>query len=78
VSGVRKAKKTKTCWSEAEIPSEAKQQRGTLKPYSLGFVICNFHQLPPLHIKNEDELNPQFLNSSIPQSQIRNPLSAQA
>jgi hypothetical protein len=21
-----------TCWSEAEIPSEAKRQRGTLKP----------------------------------------------
>jgi hypothetical protein len=24
-----------TCWSEAEIPSEAKRQRGTLKPQSL-------------------------------------------
>jgi hypothetical protein len=37
VSGVRfqvsgKQKKTKTCWSEAEIPSAAKQQRETLKP----------------------------------------------
>jgi len=29
----------------------------------LGFVICNFHQLPPLYIKNEDEFNS---NSSIP------------
>jgi hypothetical protein len=29
----------------------------------LGFVICNFHQLPPLHRRNEDELNS---NSSIP------------
>jgi hypothetical protein len=29
----------------------------------LGFVICNFHQLPPLYIKNEDDLNS---NSSIP------------
>ena len=25
----------------------------------LSFVICNLHQLPPLHIKNEDELNPK-------------------
>jgi len=33
VSGVReKNKKTETCWSEAEIPSEAKRQRETLKP----------------------------------------------
>jgi hypothetical protein len=24
--------KAETCWSEAEIPSEAKLQRGTLKP----------------------------------------------
>ncbi len=31
VSG-KKNKKTETCWSEAEIPSEAKRQRGTLKP----------------------------------------------
>ena len=22
-------------------------------------MICNFHQLPPLYIKNEGELNPQ-------------------
>jgi len=22
-------------------------------------VICNFHQLPPLHVNNEDKLNPQ-------------------
>jgi len=27
-------KKTETCWSEAEIPSGAKRQRGTLKPES--------------------------------------------
>jgi hypothetical protein len=26
------ARKSETCWSEAEIPSEAKGQRGTLKP----------------------------------------------
>ncbi|MEE8317194.1 MAG: hypothetical protein V3W07_06360 [Syntrophobacteria bacterium] len=31
----KKNKKTETCWSEAEIPSEAKRQRGTLKPQSL-------------------------------------------
>ena len=36
-SGVRcqeKNKKAETCWSEAAIPSEAKLQRGTLKPPS--------------------------------------------
>jgi hypothetical protein len=38
VSGVREKNNksrtlnTETCWSEAEIPSEAKRQRGTLKP----------------------------------------------
>jgi hypothetical protein len=33
VSGVRKKNiEAETCWSEAEIPSEAKRQRGTLKP----------------------------------------------
>ena len=38
VSGVRcqvsgkRNKKAEACWSEAEIPSEAKRQRGTLKP----------------------------------------------
>jgi len=31
VSGERKIE-AETCWSEAEIPSEAKRQRGTLKP----------------------------------------------
>ncbi len=43
-SGVRKEKKlnTATCWSEAEIPSEAKRQRGTLKPETSVFVIWNF------------------------------------
>jgi len=36
VSGVRcqESKKTKTCWGAAEIPSEAKRQRETLKPAS--------------------------------------------
>ena len=29
----------------------------------LGFVICNFHELQPLYIKNADELN---LQSAIP------------
>jgi hypothetical protein len=35
VSGVRCQEKNieaETCWSEAEIPSEAKRQRETLKP----------------------------------------------
>ena len=32
VSGKRNIE-AETCWSEAEIPSEAKRQRGTLKPY---------------------------------------------
>jgi|GEM_PF-3983293 len=31
VSGKRNIE-AETCWSEAEIPSEAKRQRGTLKP----------------------------------------------
>jgi len=31
VSG-KTEEKSETCWSEAEIPSEAKLQRGTLKP----------------------------------------------
>jgi hypothetical protein len=31
VSG-KKNTKAETCWSEVEIPSEAKRQRGTLKP----------------------------------------------
>ncbi len=31
VSGKRN-RESETCWSEAEIPSEAKRQRGTLKP----------------------------------------------
>ncbi len=30
VSGKQKKLNTATCWSEAEIPSEAKRQRGTL------------------------------------------------
>jgi hypothetical protein len=30
VSGKQKKLNTETCWSEAEIPSEAKRQRGTL------------------------------------------------
>ena len=34
VSGKRNIE-AETCWSEAEIPSEAKRQRGTLKPRSL-------------------------------------------
>jgi len=34
VSGKRNIE-AETCWSEAEIPSEAKRQRGTLKPQSL-------------------------------------------
>jgi len=34
VSGKRDIE-AETCWSEAEIPSEAKRQRGTLKPQSL-------------------------------------------
>jgi hypothetical protein len=42
VSG-KKNKKTETCWSEAEIPSEAKRQRGTLKPETSVFVIWNFY-----------------------------------
>ena len=32
----------------------------------LGFVICNFHQLPPLHSTNENESSS---NSSIPHPQ---------
>jgi len=41
--GVRcqESKKTKTCWSEAEIPSEAKRQRGTLKPETSVFGRSN-------------------------------------
>jgi hypothetical protein len=38
VSGKRN-KEAETCWSEAEIPSEAKRQRGTLKPETSVFVI---------------------------------------
>ena len=34
VSGRRNVK-AETCWSEAEIPSAAKRQRGTLKPETL-------------------------------------------
>ena len=32
----------------------------------LGFVICNFHRLPPLHSKNKDELNSHFEIYSLP------------
>jgi hypothetical protein len=58
VSGVRIKKKYKlkpetsmravTCWSEAEIPSEAKRQRGTLKPETnnLGSAFGGFIATP--------------------------------
>jgi hypothetical protein len=42
VSG-KKDKKTETCWSEAEIPSEARRQRETLKPETSVFVIWDFY-----------------------------------
>jgi hypothetical protein len=38
VSGKRYIE-AEACWSEAEIPSEAKRQRGTLKPETSVFVI---------------------------------------
>ena len=37
----KKNKKTETCWSEAEIPSEAKLQRGTLKTETLVIGISD-------------------------------------
>jgi len=43
VSGVRCQEKNKTdatCWSEAEIPSEAKLQRGTLKSKILDALLA--------------------------------------
>jgi len=44
VSGVREEKqKTETCWSEAEIPSEAKRQRGTLKLDTSVFMIWDLY-----------------------------------
>jgi len=42
VSGKRN-REAETCWSEAEIPSEAKLQRGTLKPETSALVICYFY-----------------------------------
>jgi hypothetical protein len=41
VSGKRNIE-AETCWSEAEIPSEAKLQRGTLKPETSIFGFWNF------------------------------------
>jgi hypothetical protein len=44
VSGVRKKNiEAETCWSEAEIPSEAKRQRGTLKPETSVFMIWDLY-----------------------------------
>jgi len=42
VSGKRNIE-AETCWSEAEIPSEAKRQRETLKPETSVFVIWVFY-----------------------------------
>ncbi len=49
VSG-KKNKKPETCWSEAEIPSEAKRQRETLKlrDLVLGIWDLSFCPLLPL------------------------------
>ena len=44
VSGKRNIE-AETCWSEAEIPSEAKRQRGTLKPETSVIVIWNLELL---------------------------------
>ena len=44
----------------------------------LGFVICNFHQFPPLYIKNEDELNPQYEILHAPCASIHNLLKSQS
>ena len=61
MSGVSEEnKKAETCWSEAEIPSEAKRQRGTLtspcvlKPcqfrLGVGMLLANIlEQLNVLH-----------------------------
>jgi hypothetical protein len=57
VSGKEKQKDPETCWSEAEIPSEAKRQRGTLNPetlrcgaWSLGFYRLHHAIIPSLQL----------------------------
>jgi hypothetical protein len=75
--GVRFQKKKKrnieaeTCWSEAEIPSEAKRQRETLKPETSVFVIDDETELYVMN--GETELNievRQSLETILPRQMV--------
>jgi hypothetical protein len=65
-SGFRcqESKKTKTCWSEAEIPSEAKRQRGTLLAAPTCPVVARRAKSEALEAK-AGNLKPQSLGEAI-------------
>jgi len=66
VSGKRNIQ-AETCWSEAEIPSEAKRQRGTLKPETHDFVSASaFGALLNHHNGNSSVLGPAGRKAVVP------------
>ena len=68
---LRTALDLETCWSEAEIPSEAKRQRETLKPETSVFVIDDETELYVMN--GETELNievRQSLETILPRQMV--------